>query len=159
MFYRFSRIAVLLFCFLSLCPVFFLSFCLSEALPTCMIMWPLSACLLQSVPEPPYSLQRLPPPHTPSPSLGTGPRTGSPSPPDVSGGAWSSSDTTGPPPCSRLVLRLLRRQSLSSATSTLSLSLLPLFLFYCLSSSVSHARITLARDGEVFDCIIRCRSV
>lgn len=99
--------------------VFFICF-LFEALPTCVIVWPLSACLLQSTLQ-----QPSPPPktHPPSParslppcgSLQTGFPPLPPHPPYQALQAKSSSFRTGPPV---LKLLLLLRQSLSSATSS-----------------------------------------
>lgn len=106
------------------CPFFFVFFLL-KALPTCVIVWPLSACLLQSAvlccsPHP------LPLPLPPFPLLAASLRilqTGFP-PPHIPPGlqAKSSSFRTGPPV---LNLLLLLRQSLSSANSTSTLCLSP----------------------------------
>lgn len=78
-------------------PLFFVLFLLLEVLPTCVIVWPLSACLLQSAvlqqpsPPPSISLARSLPPCGPLQT--DSPLLPSPSPPK------SSSFRTGPPPC------------------------------------------------------------
>lgn len=96
---------------------FFVCFFLLEALPTCVIVWPLSACLLRSAvlcssphPAPPFA-RRLPADPFRLASLLFLPQP-PPFPPGLQ--AKSSSFRTGPPV---LNLLLLLRQSLSSATS------------------------------------------
>lgn len=104
---------------ISLTSSFFLV-CLLEALPTCVIVWPLSACLLQSAvlcgsPHPSCTLARC----LPADPYRLASLLFRPTPHPSGLQAKSSSFRTGP---HVLRLLLLLRQSLSSATSTSTLS-------------------------------------